>query len=123
MRERILVVDDEPQVRHFIAFVLNRGGFDVIEADGAEQALAAVREAAGPIHLVLSDVHMPWMNGYELAALLTREYPERPILLMSANLSDDRARSYPMLRKPFDPSVLVERVRQVMRVDGPSAAT
>ncbi len=111
-------MDDEPAVRRLVAWSLRRKGFDVIEADNVFQALTAVEERGDPIHLLLSDVDMPSIDGYELADLIKCQRPECGVLLMSARAPDDLTEPYPLMRKPFLPSVLVERVKQVIAGNG-----
>lgn len=115
MSERILGVDDEPAVLRLVSCVLRRKGFEVIEAAGASQALTAVEESSLPVKLLLSDVDMPSIDGYELADTIKSKRPNCRILLMSGKAVQDPARPYPFLQKPFIPHVLVECVTQVMQ--------
>ena len=79
--ERILLVEDEDAVRSMAARILRRHGYEVIEAPGAEEALAAYRGLDRPPSLVLTDVAMPRMSGVELAARLGKSSP--PVMFMS----------------------------------------
>ncbi len=68
---KILVVDDEPNVRRIIALMLKREGYDVIEAEGGPQGVAAaVREHPA---LVLMDLEMPFLNGFQAAELIKQD--------------------------------------------------
>lgn len=68
---KILVVDDEPNVRRILATILRREGYDVAEAaDGPEGVAVAVRERPD---LVLMDLEMPYMNGFQAAELIKQE--------------------------------------------------
>lgn len=120
MNPRILVVDDEPAVRHLIAGALRRRGFEVVEAEDGLQALIAI-DAPG-VKLMLSDIEMPGMDGLALAEIVRSKHPECGILLMSARLSEERARSYPFLQKPFMPSELVESITEAMQGGGSAPA-
>lgn len=112
--QRILVVDDEAAVRSLVAEVLRLQGFDVIEANGALEAMFAVRQPGVPVDLVISDIQMPFMNGIELADMLQTERPRCRVLLMSGNVPEDAALPYSFLQKPFAPFALAERVKHLL---------
>jgi CheY-like chemotaxis protein len=113
---RILVVDDEPEVREVLRLVLERDGHDVEEAETGRDALA--RLDVRPADLVLSDVMMPDMNGLDLLREVTlRERGGVPFVLLTS-YADARAReaalfagAHDYLLKPFDPAA----VRTVVR--------
>jgi two-component system, cell cycle sensor histidine kinase and response regulator CckA len=118
--ETILLVDDEPMVRHFLSFVLTRYGYSVLEAENGEDALDLAGSHGAPVHLLLTDVVMPKLNGCELAGLLRRWYPGIGLLLMSGfadgefaalNLGDDMAF---FIRKPFGMRELAAAVRSAL---------
>lgn len=128
-RATVLIVDDEEAVRALLRRQLNTVGHTVLEAGSGPEALGLIRQRAERLDLVLSDVVMPAMNGTELAAQLATEFPDLPIVLMSAYAPAGLARVgfgeaiVPVLRKPFDPTVLLELVRTaVERPRGPSGA-
>jgi two-component system, cell cycle sensor histidine kinase and response regulator CckA len=116
-RATVLIVDDEEAVRTLIRRQLNTVGHTVIEASSAPEALGLIRQRAERLDLVLSDVVMPAMNGTELAAHLATEFPDLPVVLMSAYAPAGLARVglgdaiVPVLRKPFDATVLLDLVR------------
>jgi CheY-like chemotaxis protein len=116
-RATVLIVDDEEGVRTLIRRQLNTAGHTVIEASSAPEALGLIRQRAERLDLVLSDVVMPAMNGTELAAHLATEFPDLPVVLMSAYAPAGLARVglgdaiVPVLRKPFDATVLLDLVR------------
>jgi two-component system cell cycle sensor histidine kinase/response regulator CckA len=112
----ILVVDDQEGVRALLRRQLTDVGHTVLEsADGAE-ALHLVRRRNGAVDLILSDVVMPQMNGTELASRIGGEFPEIPVILMSAFAPAGVARVglgesfVPVLQKPFDEHQLTELV-------------
>ena len=116
-RATVLVVDDEESVRALLRRQLNTAGHTVLEAGSGPEALGLIRQRAERLDLVLSDVVMPAMNGTELAAHLATEFPALPVVLMSAYAPAGLARVgfgdaiVPVLRKPFDPAVLLDLVR------------
>lgn len=81
--ETILVVDDEPALRELIRVVLKMNGYRVLEAGSGQEALRILASSPAPVHLMLSDVLMPDMNGQELAEQAHQRYPETRILLIS----------------------------------------
>jgi CheY-like chemotaxis protein len=97
---RVLVVDDEPLVRASTADMLTDMGYEVKEAESGAEALALAR--AGELDLVVTDHLMPGLSGTELAAVLRREKPGLPILIVSgyADLEGLPA-DLPRLTKPF----------------------
>ncbi len=118
--ETVLVAEDEPTVRHLIGEILRHKGYTVLEASNGIEALEMARRYSGPIHLLLTDVVMPQMNGNDLARWLQSERPKTKVLLMSgysshATVGDNLVRSsLPFLSKPFHPQELVARVRQIL---------
>jgi CheY-like chemotaxis protein len=105
--ETILVVEDEPTVRNSIRRILTRNGYTVLEAQHGVEALRMIREATGPIDLVLTDLLMPEMSGWELIATL-RTWPEPPKILVLSGYdaqAELRGESLPagtfFLAKPF----------------------
>jgi CheY-like chemotaxis protein len=115
----VLVVDDEPGVRHFTARILRDEGYGVHEAADGLEALELVR-AAAPIDAVVSDIVMPRLNGVELLQSLSTLRPDLPVILMSgygAIQLAERGIASPcsVLSKPFPPELLVAEVRRCIR--------
>lgn len=123
--ETVLVVEDEVAVRKLIGGVLSRSGYTVLEARHGGEALQICVRYEGPIHLLLTDVVMPQMNGWELAQRLAPARPDMKILYMSGYLADtigyggvpEAKKAF--LQKPFTPDVLLNKVREAM--DAPRA--
>lgn len=117
--ETILLVEDEPMVRKLVKQVLQMSGYHVLEAAEGRQALKQCAEFEGPIHLLLTDVVLPGMNGRELAEAIADLRPGVPVLWMTG-YTDDHVlkRGIPagadLLHKPFNPHDLVERVRALL---------
>src|SRR3972149_3267678 len=113
-RRPILVVDDEPRMIHFIRLNLEHDGFDVVEASSGTQALAQLRDRLPD--LVLLDVMMPDLDGFETLRLL-REISSVPVIMLTARGDeDDRVRGLELgaddyVTKPFSPRDLVRPVR------------
>jgi PAS domain S-box-containing protein len=119
--ETVLVVEDESLVRELAVRALSQAGFQVLQAADGHQALARAREHTGTIHLLLTDVVMPGMNGLELATTLKRERTELRVMLMSgypdaalAQRGEVMREEWPLLRKPYTPRELSARVRDVL---------
>jgi two-component system, cell cycle sensor histidine kinase and response regulator CckA len=128
-RASILVVDDETAVRRFAARVLERDGFDVLEATDGAQALEMVRDREVPVEAVVSDIVMPRMNGVELMDALSTSHPDLPVILMSgyatAALSEmGIASPCSILPKPFPAERLLAEVHRCIgqRNGGTTAA-
>lgn len=122
-QHRVLVVDDDNNLRTIIATNLELEGFDVVSASGGEEALDHLRKQ--PVDLVLLDVMMPQMNGYELARTI-RDHPDPkvslvPIIMVTAmsdtedKLSGFTAGADDYITKPFGPEELLARVRAKIR--------
>jgi CheY-like chemotaxis protein len=117
----ILLVDDTRAVRTLARSVLESAGFRVLDAESAEQATQVFDLHAGEIDLLLTDVVMPRMNGWELAESLLTRRSEMKVLYMSGYAPDPteakrRSAVGPaFLQKPFTPDMLVSRVRHMLR--------
>jgi PAS domain S-box-containing protein len=116
-KETVLLCEDEPDLRELSREVLEEYGYTVLEASDGKDALDVAAAHAGPIHLLLTDVVMPRMNGSELAARLTRERQVR-VLYMSGYTETSMMRGSvadgAFLQKPFSPIVLARTVRAVL---------
>jgi len=113
----ILAVDDQESVRAMLRRQLSDHGHTVLEAADGAEALHLVRRRNGAVDLILSDVVMPQMNGTELATRIGAEFPDVPVILMSAFAPAGVARVgfgesiVLVLQKPFDPVQLAELVQ------------
>lgn len=120
----ILVVDDEMLVRRYASHVLRGKEYRILEAGDGEEALSVSEGHEGPIHLLLTDLMMPHMNGKELANRLCSLRPEIKVLYMSGYAGDlllehKVCTTEMFLPKPFAPEHLVERVRTVLDPQAP----
>ena len=111
----VLLAEDEEYVRHLIRLILQDDHEILAAANGAE-ALDLSRSRTEPIDLLLTDIDMPGMNGYELHRRLSRERPDIKVLFISgASLQiPDSETLHPYLAKPFDASTLRTRVRELL---------
>ena len=118
MKKRILVVDDEPRMRRFVRMNLDLEGYEVLEADNGLAALARVRDDMPD--LVLLDVAMPELDGFETLEHI-REVSAVPVIMLTVkNDEDDRIRGLDLgaddyITKPFSPRELLSRIRAVLR--------
>lgn len=111
----VLLVDDEDLVRGVTRRMLERGGYDVLEASSARQALAIVKELHGAVKLLVSDIQMPGMNGIDLVAQLEREWPDIHILFISGHVGEHGSRiKHPILGKPFTMTDLLLKLDEVL---------
>lgn len=118
--KRILIVDDSPTEMHLVTEILRRNGFEVLGADNAEQGLRLAREKQPD--LVLMDVVMPGLNGFQATRQLTRDpnTAQIPVIMLTTKSQEtDRvwgvrqgARGY--LTKPVDERLLLETIREVL---------
>jgi CheY-like chemotaxis protein len=84
----VLLVEDAADIRELIAESLERWGYQVLVASGAQAALEFARPHPGPIELLLTDIVMPEMNGLMLAQQLTAIRPEARVLYMTGHALD-----------------------------------
>jgi len=112
-RETILVVEDQPYVREFSAYVLRRLGYTVLEAPHGPKALDLVRSQRRPIDLVLADMVMPHMSGQELVEELGKLHQGFGVLYMSG-YSDNGADRVDFIAKPFTTDALAQKVRELL---------
>jgi two-component system, cell cycle sensor histidine kinase and response regulator CckA len=108
----VLVVDDDDGVRSIIARELVQGGFRVLTAGNGVEALSVLEQSGMEVHLVVSDLLMPQLDGYHLAARLA-ELPNPPEVVFMSAFRSDLELDRPILTKPFkldDLSAAVQRI-------------
>ena len=126
----VLVVDDEKGVRMVTTNLLRRLGYDVLEAGGGLDALRVAEASPSTIDLLISDVRMPGMNGFELATAMKTADPSLDVLLMSGYVDDDglsariSSSGIPLIEKPYRAAALGQQVTKVFeaRRAGPTRA-
>lgn len=126
--ETILLVDDDAEFLATARAMLAGTTYRILEAQGGVEALRVSADHAGPIHLLLTDIRMPGMNGHELARQLGAQRPELKVLYMSAfalvtgqeEFSEAEAAALepeaPALLKPFTLERLREKIQEVLAV-------
>jgi len=121
-RLRVLVVDDEPNILDVISMALRYEQFDVETAPNGRDALAAVREFRP--HVILLDIMLPDMEGFEVARRLGADRAGIPIIFLTArDTTEDKVRGLTMggddyVTKPFSLEELVARIRAILRRSG-----
>ncbi|MCI0521235.1 MAG: response regulator transcription factor [Chloroflexi bacterium] len=114
----ILIIDDEANLRASLAMILQRAGYRVSAAANAYQALDYLR--AGAFDLAFLDIRMPEMDGMTLLPEIRKQYPNMPVLILTANATLETAigavrkgaRDY--LIKPVDPAKILARVQEII---------
>jgi len=111
----VLVVDDEPAIREMERRILEKGGYRVIEATGAGQALGLLQDGT-PVDLLIADLDMPELSGEEMVLRIHARWPNLKVLYVTANIDrllnvrsliwDGEA----FLDKPFTSHALIEAV-------------
>lgn len=126
--KKILVVEDEANIREFVVINLQRAGYEVLEAGSAEEALEIYGAQQGTIDIALLDIMLPGMDGVTLCRTIRKENADIGIILLTARTQEmDKVGGLMMgaddyVTKPFSPSELVARVdalyRRVVRSGG-----
>lgn len=121
MAKTLLIVDDSSSLRALVKLALTRAGYEVLEAADGRQALAQVEKAA-KIHLVVSDVNMPVMDGISFLQEL-KKHPRHkflPVIMLTTEDESSKmqqaksAGARAWLLKPFDPPALLDAVSRVV---------
>ena len=118
--ETVLLVEDEETILRLGKMILERYGYTVLVAPSPTEALILAKEHQGPIHLLLTDVVMPGMNGKELKERIAAIIPEIRVLFMSGYTADVIAchgvieEDVQYLQKPFSVKTLAAKVREVL---------
>jgi CheY-like chemotaxis protein len=119
----VLVVDDDDAVRRMVVRTLELGGYRVLSAPSGEAALRVANGHEGLFHLVVTDMHMPGMDGSQLGRVLLERDPRIKLLFLSGDAEDELeesgllSRDAAFLHKPFLPDVLLTHVREALKDD------
>lgn len=114
---RILLIDDDEQVRTFLGQVLKGAGYEVVEASNGREALDLFRQAA--TELVLTDILMPESDGLEVIAWIVDQHPTTRVIAMTGGRGENNflrsaeiVGAHRILAKPFGPDRLLRVVRE-----------
>ena len=116
MSERILIIDDDETLRESLELLMASEGYEVATASDGERALACLENA--PVDVVLCDLRMPGIDGFDLIPQISRLLPGVPVVLMSAYGTEDlaveamRRGAYDYIAKPFQPSEVLLTLRK-----------
>jgi signal transduction histidine kinase/FixJ family two-component response regulator len=118
--ETVLLVEDEDTVRNLAAEILKDRGYQVLEANGGEEAIGLCRKHKEPIHLLITDVVMPKMSGKDVAQQLQLIHPETKVLFMSGYTDEAIVHhgivdaDIAFIQKPFSEDALALKIRDVL---------
>ena len=123
---RVLVVDDEADIRKSVRLILTKAGYDVIEAEDGEKGIAAVKSGDNPLLLstIICDLQMPKVNGMEAVAYFRSQFPSVPVIVLSGTGTIDKANTLfkqgvvEFLSKPIEPEKLVASVHKAVKEGG-----
>jgi PAS domain S-box-containing protein len=125
--ETLLLVEDDPSVRHLACAVLEGQGYRVLRAGDGQEGLRVTREPKGlPIDLVITDVIMPVMGGKAMVEWLKVNYPDLKVLFTSGYTEDAMMQQdvlkpgVAFLPKPYTPGVLLRKVRELLDAAPPT---
>ncbi|HET8549749.1 MAG TPA: response regulator [Bryobacteraceae bacterium] len=116
----VLVVEDDDQVRAFIRTLLKQDGYEVLEAASGPDGLALARARGPAIDLLVCDMLLPELSGYDLAEQVHAQFPNMALLLMTGYVEGDIVQrgvgelGAVFLDKPFQPAVLRRKVREAI---------
>ena len=125
--ERILVADDEQKIRKLVGDFLRKSGYDIIEAEDGDDAFRLFQLNKNDISLMILDIMMPGLNGWEVCRKV-RETSDVPVIMLTARSEEfDILTGYEngaddYVTKPFSPGVLVKRVEALLRRAGGNTA-
>lgn len=123
---RVLVVDDEADIRKSVRLILTKAGYDVIEAEDGEKAIAAVKSGDNPLLLnaIVLDLQMPKVNGMEACAYFRSQFPSVPVIVLTGTGTIDKATTLfkqgvvEFLTKPIEPGKLTAAVSKAVKQSG-----
>lgn len=116
---KILIIDDEPNLRHTLARLLQRDGFQITTAEDGEQGLAFLQD--NPFDLVFMDIRMPGMPGLDVLERIRSQHANLPVILFTAQPDINsavealRRGASDYLLKPLKPEMILERARTILR--------
>src|SRR5512138_3235233 len=115
---RILVADDEPNLRRVLGAILQREGYEVIHAVDGEEALAAAEDG---VEVVITDLRMPRLDGMGVLRRVVADHPDVPVIMITAHGSVDSAveavklGAFDYIEKPFEQSQIQQVVAKAIK--------
>jgi two-component system chemotaxis response regulator CheY len=117
---RVLVVDDEVDVRKSVRLILTKAGYDVVEAEDGEAGVRAIKRGDNPFALgaIICDLNMPKMTGMEAIPYFRSQFPHASIIVLSGEVTTERARILTkqgvssILSKPINQATLLAAVKK-----------
>jgi DNA-binding NtrC family response regulator len=118
---RVLVVDDEVDVRKSVRLILSRAGYEVVEAEDGEAGVRAIKRGDNPFALgaIVCDLKMPNMGGMEAIPYFRSHFPHASVIVLSGEVTPERARVLTkqgvsgILSKPVDQATLLTVINEV----------
>lgn len=104
----VLVADDEPDVRFLLRLLLEQRGHEVHEASDGVEALEVAAEVDGDLDLVVTDLHMPRLDGAALVTALAERLPDLPVLLWTTQYGELPHGAVAKAPMEFDPEAVIE---------------
>ena len=128
---RVMIVDDEADVRKVVRLCLEKAGYQVIEAEDGEQAIKQIKVGDNPVFLdvIITDINMPKVNGLEAMQFFQQEWPHVPLIVMTGYPNLESAKELMKQGlvdyrvKPVDKEKLVAAVEKAMSQRGLSSFT
>lgn len=120
---RVLVVDDEPDVRKAVRLTLTKAGYEVVEAEDGQKGIEAIKSGYNPLKLdvVICDIQMPKINGMEAVAYFRSQFPSVPVIVITGHPNLQGATTLfkqgivEYLLKPVAPEKLIEAVNKAVK--------
>jgi len=121
-KAKVLVIDDEPIIAETLAIVFSSAGYETRAVQSAEAALALLEIEKWIPQFAVIDVHLPRMNGIDLAIALKAQYPEMPASLFSGRaettdlleVAGQRGHSFKIIAKPVHPTVFLDMASSLL---------
>jgi DNA-binding NtrC family response regulator len=123
---RVLIVDDEPDIRKSVRLVLSKAGYDVIEAEDGEAGVTTVKSGDNPLALnaIICDLNMPKMSGMDAIPYFRSQFPSCPVIVLSGAVTVERVTALfkqgviECLSKPIDRGKLLSAVKKAVDMGG-----
>lgn len=116
---KILIVDDEPLIRDALAFKLTKDGYEVDTAEDGEKAIQKIE--AQEYAIIISDIMMPFISGFELVKILKERGTDAPVLMLTSLNSETAVlKAFDLgaddfMTKPFSPNELSVRIKKLLK--------